>query len=142
MSKRPAPSNGYEQPSKHGCGGQRAAESTTASDSDNSEESDSVLIAVLEAKVMELVDVMKQHNLSGYGNVLKAKDALLALPDVVKRGRVTLADQEALLRCGFKGMPKGKPVYSWISEIIRCHDCAYIEHIKATRNLDGTKKGA
>ena len=83
-------------------------------------------------KATELINTMKRYGVSGYGNVLNAKDAALHLgnhENVTTEMIDKIADDPNI-----KGIKRGKPVHRWLNEIITDGACSYTAHIIATRD--------
>ena len=84
------------------------------------------------AKTQELAETMEVHEVSGYGNVLIAKDRVLALlessgtPDVRMSTLSAVFDQAVPV----KGVPRGGKVHNWLKQIVETGDCDYIAHIR------------
>jgi hypothetical protein len=79
-------------------------------------------------KASELADTMQRSGVSGYGNVLTVKKALL---EKAVDGEVTLAALQELVEARQYGL--GPRVHNWMHDIIEKGDCSYIEYIKQTK---------
>ena len=86
--------------------------------------------AAFDAKVDELANTMKAHGVSGYGNVLKGKDAVLAHLGKTGNTEITQSMLGAVVQKGISGVPAGKTVHKWLEQIVTTGDCPYIAHVK------------
>ena len=102
-------------------------------DSDNNGVAVGITLAAFTAKATELSDTMEAHAVSGYGNVINARDALINAFHGSGSDTLTLALLTKVVQGGVKGMPKGARVHDWMERIITTGECSYIEHVKTTK---------
>ena len=96
-----------------------------------------ILISSFRVKTLELASTMEhsRHVKGGWGNVLKASEALMDRAAQQGSEVITLATLHLCI--GTEGMPgpgwdrKLKPVHRWMKQIIETGHCDYIDHIVA-----------
>lgn len=104
---------------------------TDVSGEGSSSEGEGINRADFGAATSELHNTMEQHGVSGYGNVINLKEAVLARLDATGKTLVTLQLLNNLVQQGIKGAPRGKRVHEWFKEIVEHGHCSYVEHVKS-----------
>ena len=91
---------------------------------------------IFDAVLTELANIMEQYGVSGYGNVLKGKEAVLAHLDATRADVLTPDTLDNIIRGppAVRGVPINKSVHRWMKQIVETGECDYIEHVKSTRS--------